>query len=148
MLRKFQGEPLKSDHVLAFCQASFRMTLSRAGFLMLAPGRRVRLGMPSDLPLGHPHPVLVVEPGGTSTTPAPPSRARRDASGRKMAIITFFLSYRWELTIPASLLLNCGAGEDSWTARSNQSIQKEINPEYSLEGLMLKLKLQHFGHLM
>ena len=35
-----------------------------------------------------------------------------------------------------------------WTARSNQSIQKEINPEYSLEGLMLKLKLQFFGHLM
>ena len=37
----------------------------------------------------------------------------------------------------------------SWTARrSNQSILKEISPEYSLEGLMLKLKLQYFGHLM
>ena len=36
-----------------------------------------------------------------------------------------------------------------WTARrSNQSIVKEISPEYSLEGLMLKLKLQYFGHLM
>ena len=36
-----------------------------------------------------------------------------------------------------------------WTARrSNQSILKEINPEYSLEGLMLKLKLQYFGHPM
>ena len=36
-----------------------------------------------------------------------------------------------------------------WTARrSNKSIVKEISPEYSLEGLMLKLKLQHFGHLM
>ena len=36
-----------------------------------------------------------------------------------------------------------------WTARrSNQSILVEINPEYSLEGLMLKLKLQYFGHLM
>ena len=36
-----------------------------------------------------------------------------------------------------------------WTARrSNQSILKEIDPEYSLEGLMLKLKLQYFGHLM
>ena len=36
-----------------------------------------------------------------------------------------------------------------WTAnKSNQSILKEINPEYSLEGLMLKLKLQNFGHLM
>ena len=36
-----------------------------------------------------------------------------------------------------------------WTTRrSNQSVLKEINPEYSLEGLMLKLKLQYFGHLM
>ena len=35
-----------------------------------------------------------------------------------------------------------------WTARSKPSILKEINPEYSLEGLMLKLKLQYFGHLM
>ena len=50
------------------------------------------------------------------------------------------------------MLLNCGVGKDSrvpWTARrSNQSILKEISPEYSLEGLMLKLKLQYFGHLM
>ena len=50
------------------------------------------------------------------------------------------------------MLSNCGAGEDlrvPWTARrSNQSIRKEINPEYSLEGLMLNLKLQYFGHLM
>ena len=47
------------------------------------------------------------------------------------------------------MLLNCSAGEDSWTARrSNQSILKEFNPEYPLEGLMLKLKLQYFGHLM
>ena len=39
--------------------------------------------------------------------------------------------------------------ESPWTARrSNQSILKEISPEYSLEGLMLKLKLQYFGHLM
>ena len=35
-----------------------------------------------------------------------------------------------------------------WTARSNQSVLKEINPEHSLEGLMLRLKLQYFGHLM
>ena len=35
-----------------------------------------------------------------------------------------------------------------WTARRNQSILKEISPEYSLKGLMLKLKLQYFGHLM
>ena len=50
------------------------------------------------------------------------------------------------------MLLHCGVGEDSrvpWTAsRSNQSILKEISPEYSLEGLMLKLKLKYFGHLM
>ena len=51
------------------------------------------------------------------------------------------------------MLLNCSIREDSlrvlWTARrANQSILKEINPEYSLEGLMLKLKLQYFGHLM
>ena len=39
--------------------------------------------------------------------------------------------------------------ESPWAARrANQSILKEINPEYSLEGLMLKLKLQYFGHLM
>ena len=35
-----------------------------------------------------------------------------------------------------------------WTVRSNQSILKETSPEYSLEGLLLKLKLQYFGHLM
>ena len=35
-----------------------------------------------------------------------------------------------------------------WTVRSNQSVLNEINPKYSLEGLMLKLKLQYFGHLM
>ena len=58
------------------------------------------------------------------------------------------------------MLLNCGVGKDSleslglqirvpWTARrSNQSILKEISPGCSLEGLMLKLILQYFGHLM
>ena len=51
------------------------------------------------------------------------------------------------------MVLNCGVGEDSrrvpWNARrSNQSILKEISPEYSLEGLTLKLKLQYLGHLM
>ena len=47
------------------------------------------------------------------------------------------------------MLLNCGVGEDSWTARRfNQSILKEISPGISLEGMMLKLKLQYFGHLM
>ena len=50
------------------------------------------------------------------------------------------------------MLLNCGVGEDlrvPWTARrSNQSILKEISPGISLEGMMLKLKFQYFGHLM
>ena len=50
------------------------------------------------------------------------------------------------------MLSNCGAGENSWESqsarRSNQLILKEINTDYSLEGLMLKLKLQYFGHLM
>ena len=50
------------------------------------------------------------------------------------------------------MLLNCGVGEDlrvPWTAgRSNQSILKEISPGCSLEGLMLKLKLQYFGYLI
>ena len=50
------------------------------------------------------------------------------------------------------ILSDCGAGEllrVPWAARrSNQPFLKEINPEYSLEGLMLKLKLQYFSHLM
>ena len=51
------------------------------------------------------------------------------------------------------MLLKCGVEEDSfrvlWTARrSNLSVLEEISPEYSLEGLVLKLKLQYFGHLM
>ena len=50
------------------------------------------------------------------------------------------------------MLLKCGVGEDlrvPWTARrSNHSILEEISPGCSLEGLMLKLKLQYFGHLM
>ena len=58
-----------------------------------------------------------------------------------------------KLSAKEPMLLNCGAGEDSWESlglhrRSNQSILKEISPEYSVEGLMLKLKLQYFGHLM
>ena len=61
-------------------------------------------------------------------------------------------SWTIKLSTEELMLLNCGVGEDSrisWTARrSNQSILKEISPEYSLEGLMLKLKLQYFGHLI
>ena len=58
-----------------------------------------------------------------------------------------------KLSAEELMLLNCGVGEDSlrvpWTAtRSNQSILKEISPEYSLEGVTLKLKLQYSGHLI
>ena len=56
------------------------------------------------------------------------------------------------LTTEELMLLNRGVGKDlrvPWTARrSNQSILKDISPEYSLEGLMLKLKLQYLGHLI
>ena len=53
------------------------------------------------------------------------------------------------LSIEELMLLNCGVREDlTLERRSKQSILKEINPEYSLGGLMLKLKLQYFGHLM
>ena len=59
-----------------------------------------------------------------------------------------------KLSAKELMLLNCGVGEDSWlrvlwtARRSNQSILKEISPRCSLEGLMLKLKLQYFSHLM
>ena len=58
-----------------------------------------------------------------------------------------------KLSTEEVMLLNCGVGERllrvPWTARrSNQFILKGISPEYSLEGLMLKLKLQYFGHLI
>ena len=56
-----------------------------------------------------------------------------------------------KLSAEELMLLNCWRRllRVPWTARrSNQSILKEISPEYSLEGLMLKLKAQYFGHLM
>ena len=56
------------------------------------------------------------------------------------------------LSVEELMLLNCGVRENSWGSPGEQggqnSILKEINPEYSLEGLMMKLKLQNFGHLM
>ena len=56
-----------------------------------------------------------------------------------------------KLSTEELMLLNCGVGEDSWVPwparRSNQSILKEISPGISLGGMMLKLKLQYFGHL-
>ena len=58
-----------------------------------------------------------------------------------------------KLSAEELMLLNCGVGEDSWESlglqrRTNQSTLKEISPGCSLEGMMLKLKLQYFGHLM
>ena len=57
-----------------------------------------------------------------------------------------------KLSTEEFMLLNCGAGEDlqvPWTARRfNQSILKETSPGCSLEGMMLRLKLHYFGHLM
>ena len=65
------------------------------------------------------------------------------------------LDHKKRLSAKELMFSNCGAREDSWESigeikarRSKQSILKEINPEYSLEGMMLKLKLQYFGHLM
>ena len=81
--------------------------------------------------------------------------------GRSSQSYGFSSSHVWMLRVGLQtklkakelMLLNCGVGEDSWRVpwtarRSNQSILKEISPEYSLEGLKLKLKLQYFGHLM
>ena len=58
-----------------------------------------------------------------------------------------------KLSTQELMLLECGVGEDSLESLgqqgdSNQSIVKEISPEYSLEGLMMKLRLQYTGHLM
>ena len=57
-----------------------------------------------------------------------------------------------KLSTKELMLVNCGVGGDLWVPwiarRSNQSILKELSPEYPLEGQMLKLKLQYFGHLM
>ena len=75
------------------------------------------------------------------------------------AIVFPVVTYGWEswtvkkASTEELMLLNCGVGEDSsrvpWTARrSNQSILKETSPGISLEGMMLKLKLPYFGHLM
>ena len=61
---------------------------------------------------------------------------------------------QWDCWVVWQMILNCGVGESlglgvpRTARRSNQSILKEINPEYSLEGLIPKLKLQHSDHLM
>ena len=60
-------------------------------------------------------------------------------------------SWTMKLSAEELMVLICCVGEDSWESlarRSNQSILKEVSPEYSLEGLMLKLKLQYFGYVM
>ena len=76
------------------------------------------------------------------------------ATFSKRASATGYMTQVWCTQSPCRrmMLLNCGVEEDSrvsWTTRrSNQFILKEISPDYSLEGLMLKLMLQYFGHLM
>ena len=67
-------------------------------------------------------------------------------------VITFLprskcLLISW-LQLPSAVILESKKIKSATARRSNQSILKEISPEYSLEGLMLKLKLQYFGHLM
>ena len=53
-----------------------------------------------------------------------------------------------KLSAKKLMLLNCGVREDSCESLGLQGDPKEISPEYSLEGLMVKLKLQYFGHVM
>ena len=80
----------------------------------------------------------------TSVSPCCSSGASFPPSAVLNAVLNTQLSHFFTTTDKEGRLF-----ENPWTARrSNQSILKEINPEYSLEGLMLKLKLQHFGHLM
>ena len=74
---------------------------------------------------------------------------------QKVLILPHDAHHSWVLSLQCLVgclhrkSMNYGAGEDPWTSRrSNQSILREINSEYSLEGLMLKLKVQYFGHLM
>ena len=74
---------------------------------------------------------------------------------QKVLILPHDAHHSWVLSLQCLVgclhrkSMNYGAGEDPWTSRrSNQSILREINSEYSLEGLMLKLKLQYSGHLM
>ena len=60
-------------------------------------------------------------------------------------------AYSRKLSTEELMLLNCGVGEDSWESlglQGDPTILKEISPGISLEGIMLKLKLQYFGHLM
>ena len=73
---------------------------------------------------------------------------------KAIVLVVMYGCERWtvrKLNTKELILLNCGVEELGvpWTAtRSNQSFLKEISPDYSLEGLMLKLKLQYFGRLM
>ena len=88
---------------------------------------------------------------------------RRDITLQQRSVWSRLWFFQWscvdmrvglwrKLSTKELMLLNCGVGEDSWVpwnARtSNQSILKELSPGCSLEGLMLEVKLQYFGHLM
>ena len=86
---------------------------------------------------------------------------KQQKNNYKMAIVSSYLSIITKMMLLKALYSICQQNRKTqqWpqekslespldSKRSNQSIPKEINPEYSLEGLMLKLKLQYFGHLM
>ena len=82
------------------------------------------------------------EPGGLESMRS--QRVRHDRVVEHTAGSVQNLLFYWP-----PLTVNCSVGEVPWTARmSNQSILKEVNPGISLEGMMLKLKLQYLGHLM
>ena len=70
------------------------------------------------------------------------SKVQRVLAEKKSLILPIFPKFMFLLVFFQIASVNISAG------RSNQSILKEINPEYSLEGQMMKLKLQYFGHLM
>ena len=79
-------------------------------------------------------------------------KTHQSRNGEELCQPWMWVGPKRRLSAEELMLLNCGAGEDlrvPWIARrSKQPILKEINPELSLEGLMLKLKLQYFGHQM
>ena len=88
----------------------------------------------------------------TQWTIAPPGSSVQEIFQARILEWVGIWGRAWKTCISKKMFLNCGVEEDSWVpwtaSRSNQSILKGIGPEYSLEGPMLKLKLQNFGHLM